>query len=307
MKAARIHAYGGPDALVYEDAPDPVAGAGEIVVEVEAVGVNPADYKFRNGSLAGHFPKPMPLILGMDVVGRVLALGDGVAGVVQGTRVIGMIPFTHKGGYAERVAAPALWFAPLPEGLSATLAASLPTPGTTGVELIEDDLAVQAGDSILVTGATGAVGRVACFAAQRRGAHVTAAVRARYRQEVRSAHEILITDDETELPFGRFNCIADTVGGTVANRLLRTLRPGGVLSSVSTVPVGDTGGLEVITRRFACRPDAVRLGALATALATGELELPPVRVMALHAAAEAHRLVEGGAAGKIVLVPDRLT
>lgn len=303
MKAARIHDYGGPEVLVYEDAPDPSPGTGELLVGVAAVGVNPADWKFRNGSLAAHFPKSMPLILGMDVAGLVLKLGAGVTGFAPGDRVLAMIPYTQKGGYAQLVAAPADFFAPLPSGLDMATAAALPTPGVTAFELIEDDLGVLPGMRVMVTGATGGVGRAACYAASLRGAVVTAAVRASHRCDVRWADDILETDGVSAPGQTGYDRIADTIGGTVANGLACRLRPGGVLSSVSTVSVGDVGNPEVVARRFACYPDAARLGRLAAAVARGDLAMPPFCSMPLSAAAQAHRLAESGGGGKLVLIP----
>jgi NADPH:quinone reductase-like Zn-dependent oxidoreductase len=305
MKAVRLHRYGGPEVLVYEDAPDPVAGPGELLIAVEAVGVNPADFKFRYGWYDAYFPRELPLILGMDVAGTVAALGAGVDGFSVGQKVFGMIPHTHTGGYAELVAAPAEFFALLPAGLDVISAAALATPGITAVELIEDDLDVRPGQRIIVTGATGGVGRAAVFAARRRGVHVTAAVRANRQAEAAAITDAVILTD-APLPAGLppFDSIADTVGGEAANGLLELLKPGGVLSSVSTTPVGDTRGLDVISRRFSCHPDPARLAELGLALAAGRFSMPPVHGMKLAKAAEAHRLIEAPGAGKIVLDVD---
>jgi len=304
MKAARIHAYGGPETLVYEDAPDPVAGAGELLVAVEASGVNPADYKFRRGDYAAHYEKAMPLVLGMDVAGKVLAVGAGAEGFAPGDAVFGMIPHTHKGGYAEKIAAPAAFFAHRPADLDAVTAAALPTPATTGIELVQDDLGVKAGQRVLVSGATGAVGRAAAYTAKRLGAHVTVAVRARRQGEVPSqADAVLITDDPAAAAPEPFDVIADTIGGSVANGLAKHLKPGGTLCSVATDPIGDTGRSDVTVRRFACTPSPDRLSDFGAAVASGEVAMPPVTTLPLSQASEAHRLIEQGGVGKYVLKP----
>jgi NADPH2:quinone reductase len=170
MKAIRIHSYGPPEVLSYDEVPDPVAGPTEVLVAVEASGVNPADYKFRSGMLARAFTKPLPFTLGMDIAGQIVGVGQDVKDFSVGNRVLAMLYMMGNGGYAERVAVPVEWCAPWPAALTAPLAAALPTPATTAVEMLEDDLALKAGQSILVIGATGAVGtdRVLRGAATRR-------------------------------------------------------------------------------------------------------------------------------------------
>jgi len=303
MKAIRVHQYGLPHQLVYEDAPDPLPGPGEVLVEVAAAGVNPADYKFRNGSLAEAAPLAMPFVPGMDIVGTIVATGDGVARWQVGDRVLAMLYLMGNGGYAERVCVPAEWCAHLPSGLDDRLAATLPTPATTSVEWIEDDLKVKSGDRVLITGATGAVGRIACYVAKSHGAHVTAAVRAARVVDVRHADATLVLDGPAS-PIGPFDFIADTVGGSLAESLLRLLKPGGTLSTIGTDPVGNPQAHDVHIRRFACFCDAERLERITRAAARGELELQVPQLMPLSQAARSHELLERGGAGKMVLVPD---
>ena len=302
MKVVRIHDYGGPEAMVFEEVPDPQPGRGEIVVAVEAAGVNPADYKFRNGSLAAYFPKPMPLVLGMDVAGRVLALGVGVTDFKTGDRVFGMMPMGGNGGYAERTFGPAVWFTATPEGMDSITAAALPTPASTAIQQIEDDLDVQPGQKLIVTGATGACGRVLCYAAKRRGGHVTAAVREKYRDQVRHADEVLILDGSAAPGTASYDYIADTVGGAVAHGLLPMLKAGGVLSTIATDPIGHPSGLDVVVRHFGVLVDAGRLAQFAHEMAAGATEPPAITVMKLSEAPEAHRRLEAGGGGKIVLI-----
>jgi NADPH:quinone reductase len=304
MKAIRIHAFGPPDSLVYEEISDPVAGSMEVVVRVEASGVNPADYKFRNGLLARVIKQPLPFTPGMDIVGHIISVGPGVTNHRVGDRVIAMLYMMGNGGYAERVAVPEEWCATIPTGLDAVKAAALPTPATTAVELIEDDLRVATGQKILVTGATGAVGMIACYVAKQRGAHVTAAVRQKYAADVRHADDVLVLGGDIEPFRQRFDLIADTIGGEIARGLLPTLKPGGVLTSVSTDRFQNTEGLDVVIRNFGNRPDARRLGLLALAASTGDLQLPPIKTMKLSEASKAHQQIESAGSGKIVLVPD---
>lgn len=304
MKAIQVHQFGPPECLVLDEIPEPEVSAGEVIVRVEATGVNPADYKFRNGMLAAAIQKPLPFIPGMDIAGTVAAVDEGVSAFRVGDRVLAMLHLMGNGGYAEKVAVPAEWCAPMPDGLDAVTAAALPTPGTTAVEQIEDDLKLSSGQRILITGAAGAVGRIACYVAKRCGAHVTAGVRRKSVGDVRYCDAILVLDDEGPAPEQEFDCIADMVGGETARTLLKSLKPGGVVSSIATDRFQNDEGLDVQIRNFGNKPDARRLGELAEAVAAGELELGPVRTMKLGEAAQAHRLLEAGGSGKIVLLTD---
>jgi NADPH2:quinone reductase len=306
MKAIRVHAYGSPDCLSYDEVPAPVPDSKEVIVAVEAAGVNPADFKFRSGQLARVIPKSLPFILGMDIAGHVVATGSDVKSCRIGDRVLAMLYLMGNGGYAECVAVPEEWCAPMPAALDYVTAAALPTPATTAVEWLEDDLRVGAGQKILVTGATGAVGLIACFLAKQRGAHVTAAVRPKYVSEVNYADDIITLGSPVESLRARFDCMADTIGGDTARDLLPTIRAGGVASSVSTARFQNIDGLDVTIRNFANRADATRLGRLAGSAGSGELELGGVKAMKLSETALAHRQLESGGGGKIVLIPDHL-
>jgi NADPH:quinone reductase-like Zn-dependent oxidoreductase len=305
MKAIRVHAYGPPEQLVHDEVSDPAPGPGEVVVAVNAAGVNPADYKFRSGMLAAAVPR-LPFVPGMDIAGSIAAVGEGVSDWRVGDRVLAMLYLMGNGGYQERVAVPADWCGATPAGLDDRLAAALPTPGLTAVQWIEEGLAVHGDTRLLVTGAVGAVGLIACHAAKQRGAHVTAAVRRAQAGNVRYADAVLVLD-EGELPQpGSFDCIADTVGGETAERMLPGLKPGGVLSTVATDPVTNPQGLDVEIAFFGNHPDGARLAQLAAAVAAGDLRVAEPRILPLSEAAKAHELLEAGGAGKIVLVPDRL-
>ena len=286
---------------------DPRPGPAEVVVRVEAAGVNPADYKFRSGALAPFAPKTLPFILGMDIVGSVAAVGGSVDQFKRGDRVLAMLPLGGNGAYAEQVAVPVEWCAHLPSTLDATMAAALPTPATTAVQWIEEDLRVEQGNHVLVTGATGAVGLIACFVAKERGAHVTAAVRKSNVSRVKYANDILIMDDEKTVHSGAYDYIADTIGGKSAAALLSALKPGGVLSTIATDPVISDGTPDVTIRFFGCHADPIKLARLASAVAEGRLAIYPPRIMKLSEAARAHELLDRGGAGKIVLVPEELT
>lgn len=307
MKAVRIHQFGAPEVMAYEEVPDPVAGPNEVVVAVQASGVNPADYKFRNGSLNARSPRPLalPLTLGMDVVGTIAAVGPGAERFAVGDPVLAMLYLMGNGGYAEQVAVPVDWCGPLPAELDPIRAATLPTPGTTALEWIEDGLRIEAGQRLLVLGAAGAVGRIAAFVARARGAHVTAGIRRGQEAQVEYADDVLLLDGAAPAP-GRFDAIADAIGGETAVRMLSALKPGAPLSTIATDLVEPLAPAGAVVRRFGCHADGARLSGLAEAAADGRLTIAPPTVLPMSAAAEAHRRMERGGAGKIVLVPDRL-
>ncbi|OJY33257.1 MAG: hypothetical protein BGP06_09845 [Rhizobiales bacterium 65-9] len=300
MKAVRFSRYGGAEVLDYCTVERPAAGPGEILLKVLAAGVNPADYKFRAGALAGHRPKVLPVVPGMDVAGVVAACGPGVERLAVGDAVFGMLPPSRLGGYAEYVAASSGFFAPIPDGLSSHAAAALATAALTGVELVEDDLGIRSGQRLLVIGALGAVGRAAVFAGRRRGAHVTAAVRRGRLDEVTFADEVI---DAGTPCAAQFDGIADTVGGETALSFIGNLRAGGVLSSVSTVRIPGQPRSDVVVRSFVCYPDPQRLGDLARAVISGEQLLQEIQSLKLADVAEAHRRLESGGSIKFVLIP----
>jgi NADPH:quinone reductase-like Zn-dependent oxidoreductase len=301
MKAVRVHEFGPPKQLVYDEVAEPRPGPAEVIVAVAAAGVNPADYKFRNGLLAAAIPK-LPFVPGMDVAGRIDAVGEGVTVWQVGDRVLAMLYLMGNGGYQEKVAVPAEWCARIPDGLDDATAAALPTPATTAIEWIDEGMDLQPGTRVLVTGAIGAVGRIACWAAKARGAHVTAAVRKAQVDDVVHADAVLAIDIEEVPPAGTFDCIADTIGGETAIRLLSSLKKGGTLSTVGTDPVTNPDGLDVSIVKFGNRSDAAVLSRAAKAVLTGDLSILPPRKIPMSDAATAHELVERGGAGKIVLI-----
>jgi NADPH:quinone reductase-like Zn-dependent oxidoreductase len=300
MKAVLIDAYGGPEKLRIGECEKPVPGEGEILIRVAAVGVNPADGKWRAGMFASMVPLSFPHITGYDVAGTVEAGGD----LAPGTRVVALLPALRQGGYAEWAAAPIEGVAPIPDAMGFATAAAIPTPGLTGAQLIEEQLDVQPGHRVLVTGVTGAVGRFALVAAKARGAIVIAAVRTSQREDACAlGADFVLTlggEDWEGPPFDR---IADTVGGTQVAALCRHIAPNGVIRTASTTPI-PSEGLPVKPSAFAVHADPDRLAALVAAVAAGKIAVPIVHILPLDEARRAHCLLEaGGLGGKIILLP----
>src|SRR5208282_5452361 len=174
MKAVVVHQYGGPEVLKFEEYPDPVAGPGEVLVRVAAASVNPIDLKRRAGLTKDFYPINFPGLMGVDVSGTVVKVGPGVVDFAEGDQVFAMADNT----YAELCVVKAAILAKVPKGLDLIEAAALPLVTTTGNQLATA-IGIKAGQTVLVAGAAGNVGRSAVFTAKQLGATVIAGVLAK--------------------------------------------------------------------------------------------------------------------------------
>jgi len=301
MKAVVLHAYGGVENLSYEDVPVPSPAAGELLVKTIAASVNPIDFKLRSGAAKDRMPLDLPAILGRDLSGEVAALGEGVTGFALGERVLGLVNRT----YAEYVICKPEEMARTPENLDSVEAAALPLVLTTGSQIIELAVRPRQGDTVLVTGALGSVGRVAVFVAKQHGARVIAGVRASQRDDAATlgADSIVVLDDEKQIAgLPELDGVADMVDHDVIGRIIPHIRKGGVLGSVLGPPEAAKGrDLEV--RAIMAKPDSARLEQLAGDVASGALSIPIAKRFKLSQIREAHQLAEKGAGGKILLIP----
>ena len=215
MKAIVIHGYGGPEVLKYEDYPDPVPGADEVLVKVAAASVNPFDFKIRSGSFKDFIPITFPAVLGTDVSGTVESVGPGVTMFAPGDKVFAAGSKT----YSERCVVKAALLVKIPEGADLVEMAALPTVTTTGAQLASLALGSTSGATLLVTGAVGNVGRSAVNTAKSRGATVVAGVLKRQvaqAQAVGADKVVALDDAEAVEALAPFDAIADTVGGQTA-------------------------------------------------------------------------------------------
>ncbi|HTH52367.1 MAG TPA: NADP-dependent oxidoreductase [Edaphobacter sp.] len=302
MKAVVLEEFGDVSKLHMEEVEDPEIGYGEVLVRVRATSVNPVDWKIRNGESKGRNPVELPAILGRDLAGEVERAGPGVIDFAKGQRVMALA----AGTYAELTTVKADSLAPIPDKLSFEEAAALPLILTTGAQLIERAIKVSRGQRVLVLGALGGVGRTAVHVALEHGAHVIAGVRKSQLDEARllPAQEVVAVDDQEALrKLHDLDAVADTVGGTVAQRSLKTLKPGGVFGTVLAPPQNaKTFDVQVQTMR--AEPDASRLYQLADDVSRGSLIIPIVKILPLDQIREAHREAEEGhPPGKIVLKP----
>ena len=196
MKAVVVHQYGGPEVLKFEEYPDPVPGPGEVLVRVAATSVNPIDYKRRAGLTKDFYPIKFPGLIGVDIAGTVVKVGPGVEGFSVGDQVFAMADNT----YAELCVVKAAILAKVPKGLDLIQAAALPLVTTTGNQLLSAT-GIKAGQTVLVVGAAGNVGRSAVFTAKERGATVIAGVLKRQMDEAKTvgADQVVATDDDTAI------------------------------------------------------------------------------------------------------------
>ncbi len=304
MKAIQFSEYGDADVLKFVDIPCPDVAPGAVRIKIEAAGLNPADFKWRQGMFKDIVPVTLPHTLGYDIAGTVDAVGDSVSSFAPGDRVFAMLDAVSKGGYAEYAVCSQSLVAPVPDGLDFATAAALPTAGLTGFQMINEHIQPTSGARILITGALGAVGRFALFAARRRGAETIAAVRASQQDEARKlgASEIIALDSREQNYFS-FDHVADTVGGPAVASLCKHLAPHGLIRTVSTTPI-DPAGLTTEPVFVAVHPDVQTLEAIGGFVARGEFHMPIARRMKLEEAAEAHRKMESGSVGgKIILEP----
>jgi NADPH:quinone reductase-like Zn-dependent oxidoreductase len=300
MKAVVLHEYGGPEKLRYEDFPDPVAGAGEVLVRQTATSINPVDWKMRSGAAKQYFPVEFPGILGRDVAGVVKAVGQGVQGFAPGDKVIAL----GRATYAELVVVKSADLAHLPPGMDLAEAAALPLVTLTGEQLISIGVQPRSGETVLVAGAIGAVGRSAVWTAKKAGARVIAGVRKSQTKEAQQigADEVLALDDKDAVDkLGFVDAIADTVNGETAQMLLGKVKQGGVFASVLGPPANAALHPTVRIAPIMAKPDARALETLADVKA-GRFRIPIDRMLPLEQAAEGQRAAEKGGIGKVLLL-----
>lgn len=302
MRAVRIYEYGGPEKLRFEEhVPDPVLQPTSIVIETAAASVNPIDWKIRSGARQKDFPMDLPAILGRDVSGIVRSVGKSARNFKEGDRVIAFANAT----YAELVAVDASLATHLPDGMDLIDAAAIPLIALTGDQLVRHAANVRNGQTVIISGALGGVGRAAVHTAKKLGARVIAGVRGRRIDEARSldvSDVVAIDDSEAIRQLPLVDAVADTVGGETAAKIIARVKDGGHFGYASVLPEGAAAVNPSIkvTRVFA-QPDPSKVREFADDIRDGKFVLPIGRRLALREASEAHVLGERGGIGKLIL------
>ncbi len=309
MKAVLLTGHGGPEKLVYGEAPDPIAGAGEVVVDVYAASVNAADYKVRlgGGAYSGASNLRFPYILGRDFSGVVSACGPGVRDFRVGDDVFGVMDQGIEGCYAEKVKIAAAIIAKKPARLDHPEAAAMALTGITAIWALEDTAKLQPGETILIHGGAGGVAGFAIQLAKHLGATVITTASPRNHDYVRSLGADRVIDYNTEDFMTRVaacDVVFDTVGGEVQARSYAVLRSGGRLVWIAPAPAGfqpPRSDVEVLRPRVA--RDRAHLERITELLAARAVWPPHIKGYPLEDAAAAHRVSEGRhLQGKLVLI-----
>jgi NADPH:quinone reductase-like Zn-dependent oxidoreductase len=302
VKASVLTAYGGPEVMKYQDMPDPKLSAGDVLVEVAGIGINPEDMLERNGAIKDQWPLTFPAIIGLDVSGTVVATGDGVTDLKAGDRVCGWSYHT----YAELVADKATLFAKVPDTMDLVDAAAIPLAGVTGSQLITVASGLRSGDTVLVSGAAGAVGRAAVYAAKALGAHVIAGVRRHQLDQADSigADETIALDDPAAFAaIPHVDVVANTVRGETATALLAKVRDGGTFASVTGEPDGAKDYPALRVASFVSKQDRADIAFIAEAVSTGKMTIPIDHRERLKNAGAAQAAFTTSGAGKVLLIP----
>jgi NADPH:quinone reductase-like Zn-dependent oxidoreductase len=295
MKAALLDQFGGPEVLHYGEVPDPIAAAGEVVVDVHAATVNAADWKFRAGDYARHANVKFPQIPGRDFSGVVSAVGNG-ADLEVGDPVFGVIAAGKEGTYCEKIAIKADLIAKKPSQLSYINAAALALTGLTAINSIEDTLKLQRGETILIQGGAGGVASFGIQFAKYLGAKVittTSAANVAYVKSLGADQVIDYSAEDFAKVVSGCDAVFDTVGGDVAFKSFAVLKPGGraaFIASGMEPPKPDRGDVTAL------RPPVPRsrkaMERVAELYAAGAVRPPEIKIYRLSQAADAHRLSE---------------
>lgn len=295
MQAAYFMQHGGPEVMQHGTVPDPIAGRGQLLVDVHAASVNGADWKVRSG----HYARitDVPYIPGRDFSGVVSALGDGVSGFSTGDAVFGVCDVGQEAAYAEKIAINSAIVAKKPASLTHAECAALALIGLTALCSVEDTLQLKSGETILIQGGAGGVASFAIQVAKHIGARVITTASAANHAYLRTLGADQIIDynaqDFTREVSG-CDAVFDTVGGDVAKRSFTVLRPGGraaFIASGNTAPPSPRA--DVVALRPKVGRDRAHLERILTLVSGGAVRVPEITIYALSEAAVAHAVSEG--------------
>jgi NADPH:quinone reductase-like Zn-dependent oxidoreductase len=295
MKAAYFMQHGGPEVMQYGDVPDPVAGSGQVLVDVHAASVNGADWKVR----AGHYAPitDVPYVPGRDFSGVVSGRGAGVTEFAIGDAVFGVCDVGQEAAYAEKVAIKSAIVARKPTSLTHVECAAVSLIGLTALCSVEDTLQLKSGETILIQGGAGGVASFAIQLAKHIGARVITTASAANRDYLRGLGADQIIDynaqDFTQVVSG-CDAVFDTVGGDVAKRSFAVLRPGGraaFIASGNTAPASPRA--DVASLRPKVGRDRAHLERTVALVTGGAVRVPEITTYALSQAAAAHKVSEG--------------
>ncbi len=307
MKAVRIHAYGGPEVLHYEEnVPLPTLESKDILIRVRAAAVNPVDWKIREGYLQGALHHTLPLILGWDISGEVVEVDPAVTEFKVGDDVYARPDIARNGGYAEYIAVKASDAAHKPTRLDHIHAAAVPLAALTAWQSLVDAAQLQAGQTVLIHAAAGGVGSLAVQLAKARGARVIAtasALNSGIVTELGADQFIDYTKTHFEDVAKDVDVVFDTIGGDTQKRSWPVLKPGGILVSVVSPPPEAVAATHGARGAFVfIHPSGEQLTQIARLIDEGRMQPVIHTVLPLAEVRQAHAISQTGhACGKIVL------
>jgi NADPH:quinone reductase-like Zn-dependent oxidoreductase len=307
MKAVRLHDYGGPEVLRYEDAPKPEPGAGEVLVRVHAAGINPVDWKIRQGYLKAVRQYPMPLIVGWDFSGVVESVGAGVTQWKPGDEVYGRPDLARSGTYAECFVVRESEIQRKPKSVDHVQAAAIPLAALTAWQALFEAGGVAAGQRVLIHAAAGGVGSFAVQFAKLKGAHVSATASARNHAYLKDLGADQVIDYNTtrfENVVSDIDMVLDPLGGETRARSWKVLKKGGILVSILGPPPSEDDAKAAGARSalMLVKPSQPQLAEIASLVDSGKLKVHIEAVFPLAEAAKAHELSQTEhVRGKIVL------
>jgi NADPH:quinone reductase-like Zn-dependent oxidoreductase len=302
MKAIVINAYGNEDVVNYVDVERPEPKADEVLVKVRVAGVNPIDWKIRNGA-GERLGLKLPISLGGEIAGTIDKIGSDVRDFQVGDAVYGIVP---SGGYAEYAIAKIGEIAPKPQSLDFENAAAIPLGALTAWQAMFDLANLSSGQTILITAASGGVGSLAVQLAKAKGAFVIGMASGCNEAFVRDlgADEFVdYTKQNFEEVVKDVDVVFDTVGGDTFEKAFQTLKPGGFLVTAVQFPSAEKAReFGVKAARVYCKPNAAQLAAIGKLVDEGKLTAHVSTVLPLAEVKKAHQLSESGRTrGKIVL------
>lgn len=310
MKAIRIHSFGGPETLIYEDVPEPQLKANEVLVRNHAAGVNPIDWKTCNGGGAAPFIGELPFIPGWEFSGTVIECGADISDFQSGDHVYGFVHFPNAAScYAEKIAVPAEQIARLPSECNQTEVAGLALAGLTAWQALFDHGKLQAKQRVLILAAAGGVGHLAVQLAKWKGATVIGTASAANHAFVQGLGCDQVIDYKHQKVgevLQDIDLIIDGVGGQTAIDALTCLKASGTMITLPSITkdeviaAGAAQDLNVLPLRV--EPNAGQLSTIATLHAQQQLQLKIAATYPLEKAADAFSdNAAGHTQGKVIL------
>jgi NADPH:quinone reductase-like Zn-dependent oxidoreductase len=331
MRALLLTRYGGPEVAELRTVPRPVAGAGELLVRVHAAGLNPVDFKTREGKLKVIQRYSLPAVMGNELAGTVEAVGAGVTRFSVGDRVFARVPKGSMGAFAEYSVLPEAVVAAMPATLDFETAAGVPLAGLTALQALRDELHLKPGSRVFIPGGAGGVGTFAIQIAKWLGAEVTTTASPRGRDLVERLGADVVVDYTTQAftdHVSGMDGVFDLLGGDTLSQSFGVVKPGATVVSVAALPEPQTAlkdldrgralaalfwlvsyGLRTQARKHGARyrflfmhPSGEELAELAGLIADGKLEPVIDRVFPFEQIGDAFAYLESGRAkGKVVV------